>query len=114
MPSAAFSLLGHKGDLMLIHFRNGFDERRIEIHPPVPRMGDAALRSNFSPRNLILYAGQIIRGKGVDVLLRALALIESLELVEVRKIVFTHYAAVASLTLWLLFSPSPCDGRQRG
>jgi peroxiredoxin len=24
--SAAFSLLGHKGDLMLIHFRNGFDE----------------------------------------------------------------------------------------
>src|SRR5215216_4081713 len=24
--SALFSLLGHKGDLMLIHFRNSFDE----------------------------------------------------------------------------------------
>ncbi len=24
--SAAFSLLGHKGDLMLVHFRNGFDQ----------------------------------------------------------------------------------------
>jgi glycosyltransferase involved in cell wall biosynthesis len=53
--------------------RNGFDGRRIEIHAPVPRMGDPTLRSSFSDRNLILYAGQIIRGKGVDVLLEALA-----------------------------------------
>ena len=56
--------------------RNGFDPRRIEIHAPVPRMGDPNLRSNFSDRNLILYAGQIIRGKGVDVLLEALALLD--------------------------------------
>ncbi len=55
--------------------RNGFDPERIEIHPPVPRMGDPNLRSSFSERNLIVYAGQIIRGKGVDVLLRALALV---------------------------------------
>jgi glycosyltransferase involved in cell wall biosynthesis len=56
--------------------RNGFEASRIEIHAPVPRMGDPALRSNFSGRNLILYAGQIIRGKGVDVLLEALALLD--------------------------------------
>jgi glycosyltransferase involved in cell wall biosynthesis len=57
--------------------RNGFDGRKIEIHAPVPRMGDPNLRSTFSDRNLIIYAGQIIRGKGVDVLLRALALVKT-------------------------------------
>lgn len=56
---------------------NGFDGDRIEIHAPVPRMGEEGLRSGFSDRNLILYAGQIIRGKGVDVLLEALAKVES-------------------------------------
>jgi glycosyltransferase involved in cell wall biosynthesis len=53
--------------------RNGFEASRIEIHAPVPRMGDSGLRSSFSDRNLVLFAGQIIRGKGVDVLLQALA-----------------------------------------
>ncbi|MBL9175861.1 MAG: glycosyltransferase family 4 protein [Verrucomicrobiales bacterium] len=57
--------------------RNGFDPDRIRIHAPVPRMGDPDLRSNFSDRNLILYAGQIIRGKGVDVLIEALAKVRS-------------------------------------
>lgn len=57
--------------------RNGFDANRIEIHAPVPRMGDPELRSSFSDRNLILYAGQIIRGKGVDVLLESLAKVKS-------------------------------------
>jgi len=52
---------------------NGFDENKIEIHAPVPRMGDPSIRSNFSDRNLILYAGQIIRGKGVDLLIKALS-----------------------------------------
>jgi glycosyltransferase involved in cell wall biosynthesis len=56
---------------------NGFDPGRIEIHAPVPSMGDPNLRSSFSDRNLILYAGQIIRGKGVDVLLESLALLKS-------------------------------------
>lgn len=56
--------------------RNGFDSSRIEIRPPVPPTGDQLLRSSFSNRNLILFAGQIIRGKGVDVLLRALALLQ--------------------------------------
>jgi glycosyltransferase involved in cell wall biosynthesis len=57
--------------------RNGFEADKIEIHAPVPRMGDPNLRSTFSERNLIIYAGQIIRGKGVDVLLRALALVKT-------------------------------------
>ncbi len=53
--------------------RNGFSDDKIEIHAPVPRMGDPDLRSSFSERNLIVYAGQIIRGKGVDILLESLA-----------------------------------------
>ena len=59
-----------KGELLV----NGFDAQRIEIIPPVPRPG-VVLRSEFSERNRVLFAGQIIRGKGVDVLLRALALV---------------------------------------
>lgn len=50
---------------------NGFDPARIEIFPPVPRAG-ASLQPSFSDRNLLIWAGQIIRGKGLDVLLRAL------------------------------------------
>jgi glycosyltransferase involved in cell wall biosynthesis len=55
---------------------NGFDPARIEIFPPVPRAGKP-LESSFSDRNLILYAGQLIRGKGVDLLLRALARVQA-------------------------------------
>lgn len=57
--------------------RNGFSSDRIEIHAPVPRMGVEGIRSEFSDRNLILYAGQIIRGKGVDILLESLARVET-------------------------------------
>ena len=57
--------------------KNGFDPARIRIHAPVPRAGETGLRSSFSNRNLILYAGQIIRGKGVDVLLEALAKVKA-------------------------------------
>lgn len=53
--------------------RNGFDADTIEILPPVPRAGAPSLRSSFSERNVIVYAGQIIRGKGVDVLIESLA-----------------------------------------
>jgi glycosyltransferase involved in cell wall biosynthesis len=54
---------------------NGFAPDQIEIHPPVPPSDDFSMPSNFSDRNLIVFAGQIIRGKGVDVLLEALALV---------------------------------------
>jgi glycosyltransferase involved in cell wall biosynthesis len=54
---------------------NGFDPARIDICPPVPQPAQSAepLSSTFSPRNLLIFAGQVIRGKGVDVMLRALA-----------------------------------------
>jgi len=50
---------------------NGFDPQRIHIHVPM-RCWENAPTSSFSKRNLILFAGQIIRGKGVDQLLKAL------------------------------------------
>ena len=53
--------------------RNGFTPEKIELHAPVPPPGEPAFRSSFSDRNLIVYAGQIVRGKGVDVLLESLA-----------------------------------------
>lgn len=57
--------------------RNGFDAGRIEIHPPAPLLGETEAYETPRDRNLILYAGQIIRGKGVDLLLRALARIRT-------------------------------------
>jgi glycosyltransferase involved in cell wall biosynthesis len=51
---------------------NGFSSERIEICAPVPPAADP-VRSSFSERNLLVFAGQLVRGKGVDVLLRALA-----------------------------------------
>jgi glycosyltransferase involved in cell wall biosynthesis len=53
--------------------RNRFVAEKIEIHPPVPPGEDSASRSSFSERNLLIYAGQIVRGKGVDILLESLA-----------------------------------------
>src|SRR5215471_3350224 len=35
--SAAFSMLGHKGDLMLVHFRNSFDEL-VEVQNKLPAL----------------------------------------------------------------------------
>lgn len=51
---------------------NGFDAEKIHLHVPM-RCGAERPTSSFSNRNLIVFAGQIIRGKGVDVLLKALA-----------------------------------------
>jgi glycosyltransferase involved in cell wall biosynthesis len=55
--------------------RNGFAPGQIEIHAPVPQRQGPEAQSSFSDRNLIVYSGQITRGKGVDVLLEALALV---------------------------------------
>lgn len=57
--------------------RNGFTDEQVEIHAPVPRPAGPGSHSTFSDRNLIVYAGQIIRGKGVDVLLESLALVHT-------------------------------------
>ena len=61
-----------RGELL----KNGFAAEKIEIHPPIPRPGDPNVRSSFGDRNLIVFAGQIIRGKGVDLLLESLALLK--------------------------------------
>lgn len=53
--------------------KNGFSDSKIEVHAPVPRAAAAADTATFGERNLIVYAGQIVRGKGVDVLLESLA-----------------------------------------
>lgn len=53
--------------------RNGFAAEQIEIHAPVPRAAPTTDAPSFHERNRIVYAGQIIRGKGVDVLLESLA-----------------------------------------
>jgi glycosyltransferase involved in cell wall biosynthesis len=58
-----------KAELM----RNAFAPEQVEIHAPVPRPPESGVRPSFSPRNRIVYAGQLIRGKGVDVLLESLA-----------------------------------------
>jgi glycosyltransferase involved in cell wall biosynthesis len=62
-----------RGELL----RNRFAPAQIEIHAPVPRFEDAKEPASFSNRNLIVYAGQIIRGKGVDVLLESLARVKT-------------------------------------
>lgn len=53
--------------------RNGFDPARIEVHVPIHECGELGDFSSFSDRNLILFVGQVIRGKGVDLLLESLA-----------------------------------------
>jgi len=53
--------------------RNGFDPGKIELQVPMRCWGKDAAVSSFSARNTILYAGQILRGKGVDLLLKALS-----------------------------------------
>lgn len=58
--------------------RNGFAPEQIEIHAPVPPRPEAAAPvPAFGPRNLVVYAGQVVRGKGVDVLLESLALVRT-------------------------------------
>jgi glycosyltransferase involved in cell wall biosynthesis len=58
-----------KGELV----RNGFDPAKIHMHVPIRCWGNDGPVASFNERNLVLFAGQIIRGKGVDLLLRALS-----------------------------------------
>jgi glycosyltransferase involved in cell wall biosynthesis len=53
--------------------RNGFGAEKIEVCVPIRVWNDETRLSSFDGHNLILFAGQLIRGKGVDVLLQALA-----------------------------------------
>ena len=53
--------------------RNEFNPARIEVHPPVPPDMGRDINPSFGSSNRIVYAGQLLRGKGVDVLLRSLS-----------------------------------------
>jgi glycosyltransferase involved in cell wall biosynthesis len=57
--------------------RNRFADAQIEVHAPVPEPAAETFECSFSPRNRIVYAGQIVRGKGVDVLLESLARVQT-------------------------------------
>lgn len=59
--------------------RNGFDPARIEIHAPVPPLSTDDMDATASARvpHRIIFAGQLVRGKGVDVLLESLALVHA-------------------------------------
>jgi glycosyltransferase involved in cell wall biosynthesis len=59
----------HKEELV----RNGFEAQRVHVNVPVRSPGTEGPVSCLGERNLVLFAGQIIRGKGVDLLLRALS-----------------------------------------
>lgn len=52
--------------------RNGFDPARIHTVVPM-RVNTPGRPASLNERNLVLFAGQIIRGKGVDYLLRSLS-----------------------------------------
>lgn len=56
--------------------RQGYDPNCISLLPPVPSpvQEEGKQISSFSEKNRILYVGQVIRGKGLDLLLRAVSL----------------------------------------
>ncbi len=62
-----------KDELMRNHVKEG----QIEIHAPTPPMAENAAKQITAKSNLLIYSGQIIRGKGVDVLLLALEKVKS-------------------------------------
>lgn len=51
---------------------NGIPERIVEVRPPQIRL-KATTEESATPRTDLLFVGQLIRGKGVQLLLRALA-----------------------------------------
>src|SRR5258706_15327952 len=57
--------------------RNGFEAGKIHIHVPIDCWGAGGPVSSFSDRNRLLFVGQIIRGKGVDLLLKSLAQVKA-------------------------------------
>ncbi len=59
--------------------RNGFSAEQIEIHAPVPgrALPESPIPEDARALNRIVFAGQIVRGKGVDVLLESLALVRT-------------------------------------
>ena len=65
-------LLAGSGAMRSELLQNGFSAEQVRILPPVVRMPERAM-SPIPRENRILYVGQLIRGKGVDLLLEALS-----------------------------------------
>ncbi|NQZ56964.1 MAG: glycosyltransferase family 4 protein [Lentisphaeraceae bacterium] len=55
----------------------GMKEENIHTLAPVPRSPQTDFQSTFSDKNILLFVGQIIRGKGVDCLLQSLVHVKS-------------------------------------
>lgn len=53
--------------------RNGFEPGKVIVHVPLQIGGGTGEVSSLGAKNMVLFAGQVVRGKGVDLLLRALA-----------------------------------------
>lgn len=72
---AAFFVISHymHNELKL----QGYEEKKIHLFPPMPITIPNPAPSAFGPENVILFIGQIIRGKGLDCLIRALAQIKT-------------------------------------
>jgi glycosyltransferase involved in cell wall biosynthesis len=57
--------------------RNDFAPEKVEVHSPLHAERTEPPVSTFDARNLVLSVGQIIRGKGVDLLLESLACVKT-------------------------------------
>lgn len=73
--SASFVVTTYMRDELILQ---GYPKERIFIFPPTPRnLVGQPPEPTFSSENIIVFAGQIIRGKGLDCLIRALALVKT-------------------------------------
>lgn len=57
--------------------KQGYDKSRIFIFPPIPPQENNPILCNFSDKNILIFAGQLIRGKGLDHLIKALSLVKT-------------------------------------
>jgi glycosyltransferase involved in cell wall biosynthesis len=55
----------------------GFEDKKIKIFPPVPLPKHKLPLNTYSDENIIVFATQIIRGKGLDCLINALTLVKN-------------------------------------
>ena len=63
---------------------NGIPPEKIEVKPPVIRTGETGAEDVTSGRKIdLLYVGQLIRGKGVQLLLEAMARMKSMRTLDI-------------------------------
>jgi len=63
---------------------NGIPAEKIEVKPPVIRTGETGAEDVTSGRKIdLLYVGQLIRGKGVQLLLEAMARMKSMRTLDI-------------------------------